>query len=225
MIHMLQSTFRMMTRRLLDLLLIAATSLILASGAAAQTDPGFDFNPNPPSKRHDYYSSAADAQNRLKVVEKYHWDLAIRHLEGGNYLQSHKNLDHILRYIPNHPHALERYSKLAIERGKPESALQYLDFAVQFSPDTVSTYIVYGIHRYRMEDYGQAAKRFRQALERDPERAEAHYNLGLALLEQGQYAEAREHAERAYELEYPLPGLRRRLERSGHWQTSDQDSQ
>jgi tetratricopeptide (TPR) repeat protein len=73
-----------------------------------------------------------------------------------------------------------------------------------------------------MEDYGQAAKRFRQALERDPENAEAHYNLGLTLIEQGRYAEAREHAERAYDLDYPLPGLKRRLQRNGHWQASGQ---
>lgn len=211
-----------MSRRLFAWVLISAFGLFIAAGAWAQTAPSFEFQPNPPSKRHDYYSNEPDARHRLKVVEKHHWGLANQHLRGGNYRQAHKNLDHILRYIPNHPRALERYSKLAIERGKPGSALQYLDFAVRFSPDTVSTYIVYGIHRYRMKDYGKAAARFRQALDRAPDNAEAHYNLGLTLVELGAFAEAREHARKAYDLGYPLPGLKRRLERNGHWQASGQ---
>jgi hypothetical protein len=33
----------------------------------------------------------------------------------------------------------------------------------------------------------------------------------------GDYAGAREHAERAYELGHPLQGLRNRLRRAGHW--------
>lgn len=207
----------MMTRRLIGWVLACVAGLALAPGVPAQTAPAFDFQPNPPSKRHDYYASDGAARHRLRVVEKHHWELAMKHLGGGNYLQAHNNLDHILRYIPNHPRALERYSKLAMERGKPRSALQYLDFAVRFSPDTASTYIVYGIHRFRMEDYGRAAERFRQALERDPDNAEAHYNLGLALLEQAEYDEARRHARKAYALGHPLPGLRNRLQRTGHW--------
>jgi Tfp pilus assembly protein PilF len=188
--------------------------MFLPSSHAADN---FHFQPNPPSKRYDFYSNAPEARHQLKVVEKYHWDRAMKHLKGGNYRQAHKNLDHILRYVPNHPHALERYSKLAVKRGKPKSALPYLDFAVKFRPNSISTYIVYGIHRFRLGQFAKAAKRFRQALERDPDHAEAHYNLGLALLEQGKFAKARGHAQKAYALGYPLPGLKNRLEKNGHW--------
>jgi hypothetical protein len=44
-----------------------------------------------------------------------------------------------------------------------------------------------------------------------------HYNLGLLYVDQMQYDLAREQAKQAYELGYPLNGLRARLERAGRW--------
>jgi len=46
--------------------------------------------------------------------------------------------------------------------------------------------------------------------------AEIQYNLGLVLLELGDIEEAQIAARKAYELGYPLPGLRNKLKRMGH---------
>ena len=46
--------------------------------------------------------------------------------------------------------------------------------------------------------------------------AEIQYNLGLVLLELGDVEEAQVAARKAYELGYPLPGLRNKLKRMGH---------
>ena len=45
--------------------------------------------------------------------------------------------------------------------------------------------------------------------------AEINYNLGLILLELGDLDGAARHAELAYDLGYPLPGLRAKLQRLG----------
>lgn len=46
--------------------------------------------------------------------------------------------------------------------------------------------------------------------------AQLNYMLGLVLVDLGEFDAAREHARKAYELGYPLPGLRDRLARAGH---------
>jgi hypothetical protein len=43
------------------------------------------------------------------------------------------------------------------------------------------------------------------------------YNLGLVLFDMKLYEDAKARAVAAYELGYPLPGLRRKLERIGKW--------
>ena len=43
--------------------------------------------------------------------------------------------------------------------------------------------------------------------------AEINYNLGLIYLDLGDISNAETHAEAAYQMGYPLPGLRRRLDR------------
>lgn len=46
--------------------------------------------------------------------------------------------------------------------------------------------------------------------------AQLNYMLGLVLVDLQEFEAAREHARKAYELGYPLPGLRDRLARAGH---------
>jgi hypothetical protein len=50
----------------------------------------------------------------------------------------------------------------------------------------------------------------------DGRSAELHYVLGLVLVELGDYPGATQHARTAYDMGYPLPGLRDRLARAGH---------
>ena len=47
--------------------------------------------------------------------------------------------------------------------------------------------------------------------------AEINYTLGLFLIDQKRFEEAKECAVRAYALGYPLPGLKEKLRRAGHW--------
>ncbi len=81
-----------------------------------------------------------------------------------------------------------------------------------------------GIHFFKTGRMDQAEISFQVALDLAPNSAEIHYNLGLLYIREGNFEYAREHAVRAYELGFPLPGLRRKLIDADQWPTSMDDS-
>jgi Flp pilus assembly protein TadD len=60
--------------------------------------------------------------------------------------------------------------------------------------------IAFGIEVARRGLWNEARFRFERAVALDPERAEAHNDLGVALEQQGEFAKARESFERALKL-------------------------
>ena len=77
--------------------------------------------------------------------------------------------------------------------------------------------LVYGIELIKDGKNGEAIEQFKIALDKSPDNANVHYNLGLAYLSLKKYDESLAHAKRAYELGFPLPGLRDKLVRAGKW--------
>lgn len=192
--------------------------------AATQAARDFRFSTNAPDKQFDYFQPSPRGKKLLNNVEQGHLVPGRRELAEGAFRHAHNDLDFVLRWYPNHPQALNLYSKLAMKRGQPESALPYFDYALRFSAKDLSTHILYGIHRFRMGDYRQAVERFQAALELNPEAAEAHYNLGLTYIELGEFDKARSHARRAYDLGHPLPGLRDKLKAQGQWRPQGRET-
>ena len=60
-----------------------------------------------------------------------------------------------------------------------------------------------------------------RALQIDHDAVEAHYNLGLLYFNQKNFSKSVEHARLAYDLGYPLPGLKSKLMKKGHWESND----
>ena len=58
---------------------------------------------------------------------------------------------------------------------------------------------------------------FTAAVELAPEDPTINYNAGLAYLKKKEYDKARQHAKKAYELGFPLPGLKNKLVEAGKW--------
>ena len=54
-------------------------------------------------------------------------------------------------------------------------------------------------------------------IEQEPQNANAHYNLGLAYFETGDYDTALAKARQARALGFPLPGLADKLKAKGKW--------
>lgn len=103
-------------------------------------------------------------------------------------------------------------------RGEHEEAIAQLQQAIRLHPKYANAYsslaIVY-------DDIGRKKEAI-EALTQgnsatDGGSAEIHYLLGLMLVEQGDIDAAVVQAKEAYERGYPLPGLKRKLERLGRW--------
>ena len=63
----------------------------------------------------------------------------------------------------------------------------------------------------------EALDRLQKGVAHDPGSINGQYNLGLALVRAGKLAEANEHAQIAYALGHPAPGLRNQLQKAGAW--------
>jgi tetratricopeptide (TPR) repeat protein len=126
----------------------------------------------------------------------------------------------MLNAFPNHPQALLLMIQLCAQWKTPVCADDLagrFDRAVAVNPRAPGTFIVYGIYQQRKGAYGEAIKSYKRALELDPDSVNAHYNLGLAYFDAKQYDLANVHAQQAYRLGAPLPGLRDKLKKAGRW--------
>ncbi len=185
----------------------------------------FDYN-DPQSSSPDG-SSRDSNQDRLSLVERYHFDSNTENLiTGASNTDPKSDIDYTLRAFPNHPRALlaiSRYflrlpadnpkTKYALARGigdvpPPEC---YFQRAKLFAPEDPMVSMVFGIYLHKRGLLDAAIAEYRLAEQEMPKYAELAYNMGLAYFDLKDYENAKKYAARAYALGYPLPGLKRKL--------------
>jgi tetratricopeptide (TPR) repeat protein len=167
---------------------------------------------------HDYYDTSLKSQVELRHnVEKYHLKQGNKKIRENRYVPALGDFDFILRYFPNHPQALMRVSDICIKIDNINKGREYFENAIKIAPRRAPTYVLYGIFLHKIGEYEEAVKKYAKALEFEPDSAEIHYNMGLAYLEANKLSEAKEHATKAYELGFPLPGLKDKLVQRGAW--------
>ncbi len=159
-------------------------------------------------ERHHLEQARNKAARKDERAAAYAWD----------------DLEFILRRFPNHPQALLIATDLSLRLNARERVGKYMETAVSFDPRPAEPWIIYGIFLHRWGDYAAAVEKYREALKRDAGNPETWYNLGLAYFELKRYDEALEAAHKAYAQGYPLPGLRNRLRRVGHWRPLTQEA-
>jgi tetratricopeptide (TPR) repeat protein len=169
----------------------------------------------------DYYAvDRSDREQRelLKNVEIHHLPLATRSIKTRQYASALADLEFVLNFYPNHPQALVMLGELCAMWRSPK-CLPEESFAraVAVNPKVPGTYTARGIFLLREQRVKDSIASFRQALELDPDSLNAHYNIGLAYIEAKEYELANQHAQKAYALGAPVPGLREKLKRAGHW--------
>ncbi len=171
----------------------------------------------------DYRLKDSDPRIKKAVwdLDHFHTSIAAAEMQKANPYAGNvvANLDFSLRHSPNHHDALALLIRWDLA-GRPllgfPGARCSLDWARQFAPDDAVVYLYGGNYFWKSRDFPQANAWYERALELAPESAEAHYNFGLFLLEQGDYAAAREHARAAYAEGFPLPGLKQKLAKAGY---------
>lgn len=207
--------------RLVLLVLVQASAATAADNALGGQTCGTLPDGNPTDYRLRVTDNAL--QRAVDDVNRNHLDLAVRDMNEGNVGPNViGNLGFILNHWPNHYPALQALIRYKLaggdgDRGRYRSADCYFEIAHQFVPNDANVLILYGIYRYRSGDTDRAELYWKRALQLEADSAEAHYNLGLLYVEEARFRDALEHAIKAYDLGYPLPGLKSKLVRAGYW--------
>lgn len=188
---------------------VAAAALLGAclGLARAQGNEGWDY----------YRKYNTPPKDLLYNVEKYHLYEGIAKLGRHEYKYAQADFGFMLNYFPNHPRALLLMMDTLFQTKRPILFEQYITRAIDMFPDTPSSYVVLGIYKHRLGRYQEAIQPYEHALELKPDYADAHYNLALTYVELNQLEKANQHAQRAYALGYPLPGLRTKLQQLKAW--------
>ncbi|WP_435749595.1 tetratricopeptide repeat protein [Thauera sp. AutoDN2] len=108
------------------------------------------------------------------------------------------------------------YGTALYRQGKRQEANAMWDKGIQAKPNARESYLAKAevlITEKKHREALDVLLKYEKAKETDY--ADAEYFLGHVYFELKQYEKAREHADKAYKLGYPFPGLLRKLERVG----------
>ncbi len=167
------------------------------------------------------YRSATPAQ--LANVEPFHFTPKVEALIEGETATLGWDIAWTLHSFPNHHRALRAMSRLGLRekreqlRGAKYSVECYFERAIRYSADDPVPYALHGLHLAKLGNPAAAERALDQSAALSSGDANLHYNLGLGYAELRLNDKALEHAKRAYDAGFPLPGLRDRLRKAGVW--------
>lgn len=168
------------------------------------------------------YTDSDDRKN-LQVVESYHFTPEVERLQRGKSGYVGGDLSYTLEHYPNHHRALSSMAKLALRDKKlqPQGAKFtvpcYFQRALQFRPRDAKVHSILAGYLLAQDKQDEAREHLDTAVLLEPDNATSHYNLGLLHLKKRDYGAALASARRAYQLGFPLPGLRNKLTEAGRW--------
>lgn len=168
------------------------------------------------------YTSAEDRKG-LSVVEQFHFSRAVETLTQGMTGSLGGDISYTLEHFPNHHRALASMAKLGLrlKSAQPVGARYtvscYFERAIAFAPHDVTARMVYGSYLLATDQDAMALEQLDAASRLAPEQATIQYNLGLMYVKKKEYEKASAHAQKAYALGFPLPGLKNKLKAAGKW--------
>jgi tetratricopeptide (TPR) repeat protein len=190
------------------------TALILA--------PATVFAQAADTVNNNYYaaSSSPALALLLKNNEDVHLGKGLKHLATRKPYELEYAIGEfhfILVRWPNHPQALRGIFEAATLLKRPQLVEQYSKPAIDVAPDAAPTYTIIAAHLMRNGNPKAAEPLLVKAVELDPNSLNANYNLGLLYMQTKRPELANKHAQKAYALGHPMPGLRKQLEAAGAW--------
>jgi Flp pilus assembly protein TadD len=126
--------------------------------------------------------------------------------------------------FPNHHRALAALGKLSLREkklkptGSRYSVECFFDRGIRFRPNDAMVRMVYGNYLLKAEQPDKAVEQLQIAASLQPENPTINYNLGLLYVQRKDYERARIYAKKAYELDFPLLGLKNQLIKAGKWE-------
>jgi len=170
-----------------------------------------------------HYCAAMLYMRRLKLERRpeYRANLLSRVVDDGSFTYDRCDPHSIV-----YPAVASVMAQAKYVNGDLDEAIAILQRAIDTQPDRFEAYgTLAGIYReqHKLDKAVEVMNDANKATGGDS--AEIQYNLGLFNLEAGNVDAAVQNAKRAYELGYPLPGLRNKLEKLGRKIDADTTSQ
>lgn len=140
-----------------------------------------------------------------------------------NQLPPAAGFGYTLWAFPNQPQALAAMEDLGMRyktERLPGALLRvhcFFQRAVRFTPDDALVRAIYGYYYARRGKAAEAKAQLEKAESLDEGIVGVSVYASFAYFELKEFDKSLEFAKRAYQLGYPLPGLRNRLERVGKW--------
>ena len=169
------------------------------------------------------YTKAEDRE-RLKIVEEHHFTSNIENLSHGNSGELGGELSYTLMMSHNHHRVLAAFNKLSVREktlkplGAKYSVECFFDRAMRFKPDDGVVRMLYGDYLLKSGQSDKATEQFLIAVNLQPDHPTINYNLGLLYMKKKDYVQAKTYAKKAYEMGFPLPGLKNQLIQAGKWE-------
>lgn len=161
----------------------------------------------------DYRSGSQVDQDRIALVERFHFTPDVEALIKGQSSTIPSDIDYTLRQIPNHYRALDTMARWQLKFPHKESDKDYSNITCYFErafdlfPNDPMLQFVFGVSQHRNKDFKEALRAYTKAEELGLTSAELYYNFGLVYVDLGDKEKAVHYAEKAYALGYKPPGL------------------
>ena len=199
--------------------------LIIMAGAAdlqaREVPPHCGNLAAPGTQIYDYTNS--EDKKMLATVEAFHFTSDVENLRAGATGAIGADLNYTLLMFPNHHRALAAMGKLAQRektlkpKGAQFSIECFFDRAIRFKPNDAMVRMVYATYLLQAAQTDRATEQYLVAVDLQPEDPTINYNLGLLYMKKKDYAQAKTYAKKAYDLGFPLPGLKNQLIQAGKW--------
>lgn len=174
---------------------------------------------------YDHYTT------KREIVESRHFTPNVEALISGESSYLIGDIEYTLRVFPNHHRALVSLSKFEFQVEDAHDKLSkvidlecYFQYATLYKPLDGIVRLIYGTYMHRKgvverrkEFLERAEMQYNYALQLMPNSAEVHYNLGLFYYDLNKMNLAVMHGNKAYELGFPLQGLKDKLKKKGVW--------
>lgn len=158
-----------------------------------------------------------------KIVEDYHFAPKVEALISGQSAPVGGDIDYTLRAFPNHHRALIAMMNLAVraKSNQPVGAqftLEcYFKRALAFRPDDQVARMLYSKFLAMAGRKAEAMRQLEYTAEKTADNALTQYNIGLLLLEMGEFEKATAQAHIAQQLGFEGKQLREKLQAAGKW--------
>lgn len=169
------------------------------------------------------YDYRVGPEYMLDLVNDRHFTEDVEQGVRGSSGQLGDDLEYTLRVFPNHQRALSTLLRIAqrypagVVPGAKLPTECFFERAVRVFPNDATAWLMYARYAYMFGRDAQAVSMLEKALELSPDDPTINYNLGLAYARQEKYAQALPYAQKAYALQFPLPGLKQMLVKAGKW--------